>query len=124
MEQRAACEKKKHSECDAEEKRKHHHPCGGLLHLFLIACAEPAADGDGKTVVQTHGEHREHAVEGRSRPDLCESDIAEHISGNSGVGEIVELLQQTAEENGQCKGKQDGEDIAGGHIQCFRLRTW
>ena len=82
-----------------------------------------AADRQCQTVVHSKREVRNQTVQSRRRADLRKRRVAQHMPGNRGVGEVVNLLKQIAQKQWKCKSRQQSGGASDRHIQhSFRAR--
>ena len=84
---------RQHSSCSPGQRQ---HPGRGAAHALFITCAKQAADRQRQTVIHAEGEVHDKAVQGSCSPDFRQGSVPQDMPGQSGIRQIIELLQQVA----------------------------
>ena len=108
------------------DHRQHHckgyrqpHGVGRVAaHLLIILGTEGPGDGDGKAAGNAVDKAQHQIVQAAYAAHRCQRFHAHKAAHDDGIGQVVELLEQAAQHQRHCKGKDQLQRAALRHILC------
>ena len=94
--QRTAHTNENHRQHSSRSPGQRQHPGRGAAHALFITCAKQAADRQRQTVIHAESKVHDKAVQGSRSPDFRQGSVPQDMPGQSGIRQIIELLEQVA----------------------------
>jgi len=94
--QRTAHTNENHRQHSSRSPGQRQHPGRGAAHALFITCAKQAADRQRQTVIHAESKVHNQPVQGSRSPDFRQGSVPQDMPGQSGIRQIIELLQQVA----------------------------
>ena len=105
-------------EDQAADQSQQHGGVDGAGHLVIIPCAEVTGDGHAHAAGGSREEADQQEDQGAGGADGGQRVVAKEVADDQGVGGVVQLLEQLAQENGNGEAGDEPPGHAVGHILC------
>ena len=93
---------------------------GAAAHGLPVAGAEALGDGDRKAGADAEGKAEDQKAQRARGADGGEGAHAEDAADQDAVGQVIELLEQIADQKRHAKGQHTGHGRARRHISCHK----